>query len=133
VLLITLDTVRADHIGSYGYDKGKTPVIDELASEGMLFERALAVAPITMPTHSSIMTGQYPYRHGARNNGSFPLDQAATILAERFLPYSVETTRVFIKGKEQPPSSLLRGNPSPRRADERCGNPPLWGSESRQP
>ncbi|MBT3222916.1 MAG: sulfatase, partial [Proteobacteria bacterium] len=91
VVLITLDTVRADHIGCYGHDKAKTPVIDELASEGMLFERAMSVAPITMPTHSSILTGQYPYRHGARNNGSFPLDTAATTLAERFSQKGYDT------------------------------------------
>src|SRR5215468_6958271 len=57
VVLITLDTTRADHLGAYGYQEVKTPTIDALAKGGVLFRRAVAVAPITLPSHSSIMTG----------------------------------------------------------------------------
>lgn len=83
VLVVTLDTVRADHLGAYGYDAARTPVLDDLAARGTLFETAISVAPITMPTHSSIFTGLYPVNHGVRDNGSFALDAAQTTLAER--------------------------------------------------
>jgi choline-sulfatase len=84
VIVITLDTVRADHIGTYGFEGASTPNIDKLGSEGTLFTNAIAVAPITMPTHSSIFTGKYPHNHGVRNNGSFRLGQENVTLAERF-------------------------------------------------
>jgi choline-sulfatase len=79
VLLITLDTTRADHIGAYGDRKARTPRIDRLASEGVLFERAIAAAPITLPAHVSLFTGRYPYVHGVRNNGNFSLKDSATL------------------------------------------------------
>ncbi len=71
ILLVTLDTTRADHIGAYGYAKAKTRYLDGLASEGVMFTRAYAHAPITLPSHASIFTGLLPPVHGARNNGNF--------------------------------------------------------------
>jgi arylsulfatase A-like enzyme/Tfp pilus assembly protein PilF len=79
ILLITLDTTRADHIGAYGDRNARTPRIDRLASEGVLFERAIAAAPITLPAHVSLLTGRYPYVHGVRNNGNFSLKDSATL------------------------------------------------------
>jgi choline-sulfatase len=73
VLLVTLDTTRADHIGAYGYRAGQTPNIDALAAAGVLFERAIAAAPVTLPSHVSVFTGRYPFGHGVRNNGTFTL------------------------------------------------------------
>jgi arylsulfatase len=64
VLLITADTVRADHLSSYGYFRETTPNIDRLASQGLLFEQAYIQIPFTPPSHWSIMTGLYPFRHG---------------------------------------------------------------------
>lgn len=72
ILLITLDTTRADRIGAYGYREGRTPRLDRLASEGTLFERALTAAPTTLPAHTSLLTGRSPWLHQVRNNG-FPL------------------------------------------------------------
>ena len=84
LLLITLDTVRADRIGAYGYADIETPFIDGLAERGVLFERALTPVPLTLPSHASLLTGTYPPRHGVRNNGDFKVPQELTTLAELF-------------------------------------------------
>jgi len=82
VVLITIDTLRADHLPAYGYRKLDTPAIDSLAKDGALFERALAHAPITLPSHTSILTGLYPITHGVRNNGDFYLRDEVPTLAQ---------------------------------------------------
>ncbi|MGD0790564.1 MAG: sulfatase-like hydrolase/transferase [Terriglobales bacterium] len=64
VVLITIDTLRADHVGCYGYKQIKTPNIDGLAADGVRFERAFAVVPVTLPSHSSMLTGTYPMLSG---------------------------------------------------------------------
>jgi len=64
VVLITIDTLRADHLGCYGYKQIKTPNIDALAADGVRFERAFAVVPVTLPSHSSMLTGTYPMLSG---------------------------------------------------------------------
>jgi len=68
-VLVTIDTLRADRVGAYGYARARTPTIDRLARGGVRFEAAYATAPITLPSHASIMTGRYPPGHGARHNG----------------------------------------------------------------
>jgi choline-sulfatase len=68
-VLITIDTLRADHVGAYGYTRARTPTLDRLAAGGVRFERAYAAAPITLPSHATILTGRYPPGHGARDNG----------------------------------------------------------------
>jgi len=83
VLVITTDTTRADHIGCYGNRGVQTPVIDQLASEGVLCAHATTPSPATLPAHSSLLTGLYPYHHGARANGTFRLEDRVTTLAER--------------------------------------------------
>src|SRR5262245_25796225 len=83
VVLVTLDTLRADRLGCYGYTGGATPHIDELASKGVLFEQATATVPLTLPSHCSILTGLLPPRHGVRDNGGVPLAESRTTLAER--------------------------------------------------
>jgi arylsulfatase A-like enzyme/Flp pilus assembly protein TadD len=69
VLLITLDTTRADHLGCYGDAEARTPRLDALAAEGVRFARVYCPAPLTLPSHTTIMTGLYPATHGVRNNG----------------------------------------------------------------
>jgi arylsulfatase A-like enzyme/Flp pilus assembly protein TadD len=64
VLFVTIDTLRADHVGCYGYKQVKTPNIDSLSTDGSRFERAYAVVPVTLPSHSSMMTGTYPMLSG---------------------------------------------------------------------
>ena len=66
VVLITVDTLRADHVGAYGYAPARTPTLDGLAREGVRFERAYATAPITLASHASLLTGRFPPGHGAR-------------------------------------------------------------------
>ena len=81
IILITLDTVRADHLGCYGYKDIKTPTLDWLASKGILFEDAITSAPITLPAHASLLTGLYPYHNNVRDNADYRLYDNATTLA----------------------------------------------------
>ncbi len=81
VLLVTIDTLRADHVGAYGYGGASTPVLDALAARGVRFARANAAVPLTGPSHSTILTGLYPPVHGVRDNVVFPLDASHPSLA----------------------------------------------------
>jgi arylsulfatase A-like enzyme/Tfp pilus assembly protein PilF len=83
VLLITLDTTRADHLGPYGYKAAQTPNEDGLAREGIVFDACITPTAYTLPSHSSIMTGLYPAAHGVRINGDTALPDSNTTLAER--------------------------------------------------
>jgi arylsulfatase A-like enzyme/Tfp pilus assembly protein PilF len=82
LLLVTLDTVRADHLGSYGDKQASTPVLDRLAREGVRFADATSHAPITGPAHAGLLTGVYPARFGIRDNAANPLPPDAGTLAE---------------------------------------------------
>jgi tetratricopeptide (TPR) repeat protein len=82
VLLVTLDTTRADRLGCYGYMGGKTPNLDALAAAGVLFQNVYAQVPLTLPSHCSIMTGTTPLTHGIHNNGGYVLSPERTTLAE---------------------------------------------------
>src|SRR5215475_6948308 len=82
VLLVTIDTLRADHVGSYGYQSASTQTIDALASRGVRFETAVAHAPLTGPSHASILTGQTPLGHGFRNNSGFILAPEVKTIAQ---------------------------------------------------
>ncbi len=82
ILLISMDTTRADHLGCYGHPGIKTPNIDRLAAEGTIFTQCTATAPLTLPSHASIMTGTDPYVHGVRENGSYHLHGDNETLAE---------------------------------------------------
>jgi len=82
VVLITLDTTRADRLGCYGYAQARTPNIDALARRGVLFSQAASTSPLTQPAHSSIMTGMYPTHHGVRVNGNTALSQEQKTIAE---------------------------------------------------
>jgi len=82
LLLITVDTLRADRLGCYGFAGAETPVIDRLAASGVLFEQATAPAPITLPSHASILTGLDVPDHGVRHNIGFTLSEDRTTLAE---------------------------------------------------
>lgn len=91
MLLITLDTVRADRLGTYGFSAAETPHIDALVDRGVRFEDATAPAPITLPSHATMMTGLYPPRHGVRDNGLFRLADEQVTLAERLHGEGYET------------------------------------------
>jgi arylsulfatase A-like enzyme/predicted Zn-dependent protease len=82
LLVVTWDTTRADSLSPYGNRAASTPAAAALAREGVLFERAMAPAPLTLPSHASLFTGTYPPFHGIRENGSARLPAAAVTLAE---------------------------------------------------
>ena len=82
LLVITLDTTRADRIGSYGFRQAGTPNIDRLAEHGVLFEEAVTPTPLTLPAHASLFTGYQPPHHGVRGNGGLLADEPNVTLAE---------------------------------------------------
>jgi choline-sulfatase len=81
IVVISIDTLRADHLPAYGYRKVKTPAIDALAADGVVFERAYAHTPQTLPAHMAILTGRLPFETGVRDDIGFPLKSG-----ERLLP-----------------------------------------------
>lgn len=83
LLLVSIDTLRADHLGCYGYADAMTPRLDGLAARGLRFTRATTVVPLTLPAHSSLMTGTFPGGHGVRDNGGFYLGDDQVTLAEQ--------------------------------------------------
>lgn len=90
VLLLSIDTLRADRIGAYGSDV-RTPNLDRLAREGVLFGNASTTVPFTLPAHSSMMTGTYPPWHGVRENVGYALGQDPPTMAERLAASGYET------------------------------------------
>ena len=82
LVIVTLDTTRADRLPAYGDSSVATPALDRLAREGVVFDRAESVAPLTLPAHSSLFTGLYPPHHGVRDNADQPLDVKHATLAE---------------------------------------------------
>src|SRR5574338_90080 len=82
-VLVTIDTLRADHVGCYGDPKATTPTLDALAARGVRFETAISPAPITLPSHTTLLTALDPPEHGVRSNGRYRLREGAPTLAER--------------------------------------------------
>ncbi|HTF90097.1 MAG TPA: sulfatase-like hydrolase/transferase [Planctomycetota bacterium] len=91
VLLVTLDTTRADRLGCYGARNARTPNIDALAARGTSFGQAITCVPLTTPSHASILTGLYPPSHGVRNNGEAPLGSERLTLAEILRDHGYQT------------------------------------------
>jgi arylsulfatase A-like enzyme/Flp pilus assembly protein TadD len=82
IVLVSIDTLRADHVGCYGNAEAQTPALDALAAEGARFETAISPAPLTLPSHATLLTGRDPPRHGIRHNGLFRLPADVVPLAE---------------------------------------------------
>ena len=95
VVVITLDTTRADRLGCYGNKSGLTPNIDALAKDGVLFTHATTPVPMTLPSHASYLTGLVPPNHGARLNGTYRLDDGHRTLAELFKDTNYATGAVI--------------------------------------
>ena len=131
LLLITIDTLRADRVGAYGYRSARTPAIDALAARGARFDSAFSSAPITLTSHATIMTGRYPPGHGARHNG-MRLDPAVPTIADA-LRQAGFATAAFVaafpldrrfgltKGFQTYSDRMPRG-PQGRLASERAGH-----------
>lgn len=91
ILLISIDTLRADHLGCYGYALAQTPNIDRMANEGVLFEQASSPVPLTLPSHSAMFTGLIPPRTGVRLNSGHKLPSAVQTLAETLKEHGYRT------------------------------------------
>jgi arylsulfatase A-like enzyme/Tfp pilus assembly protein PilF len=109
VLLVTIDTLRADHVGVYGAQGVATPTLDALAARGVLFEDAMAAVPLTLPSHASLLTGQYPPTHGVRHNAIFVLREEAETVAEHFRAAGYETGAVIGAAVLAPEFGLAQG------------------------
>ena len=81
VILISIDTLRSDHLPAYGYRAIATPNLDRLARDGVVFERAFSNVPLTLPSHATIMTGLLPPEHGVRDNAGSHLDASTQTIA----------------------------------------------------
>ena len=95
VILISIDTCRADHLSCYGYPRQTTPNIDAFAAQAALFENTIAPVPITLPAHCSMLTGTIPPYHGVHDNGEYQLDRSNVTLA-KILKQSGFTTGAII-------------------------------------
>src|SRR5689334_7739979 len=84
VILITVDTLRADHVGSYGAKDVQTPVMDSLAHDGLQYDQALSQVPLTLPSHAAILTGTYPFQNGVRDFTDPPLAPQFRSIAQAF-------------------------------------------------
>ena len=85
IVVISIDTLRADRVGAYGYGPARTPVLDALAADGVLFENAYAHSPQTLPSHTSLLSGRLPFEHGVRDNIGFSVKPD-----ERMLPHHLK-------------------------------------------
>jgi choline-sulfatase len=85
IILISVDTLRSDHLPVYGYGGVETPAIDRLREDGILFERAYTHVPLTLPAHASLLTGRLPSIHGVRDNLGYTIDTAKTPLLQQIL------------------------------------------------
>lgn len=94
LVLITLDTTRADHLGAWGHPHARTPNLDALAARGTRWERCDTAAPVTLPSHATMLTGLYPPRHGVRDNGIFTLGAGVETIAERLAAAGYDTAAV---------------------------------------
>jgi choline-sulfatase len=109
VVLVTIDTLRADHVGAYGHASAETPTIDRLAREGVLLEDAVVQVPQTRPSHTSIFTGRYPYEHGIRDNYSAPLAAGTPTMASILRQQGWDTGGFIGAYPVSRPSGLDRG------------------------
>jgi choline-sulfatase len=94
VILITIDTVRADHLGCYGAEDIQTPTLDALARDGIVFERAISQVPLTWPSHAAILTGLYPFQNGVQDFTSQPLEPRFRSVAQSFQRHGYATGAV---------------------------------------
>lgn len=94
VILITLDTVRANHLGCYGNKNIQTPTLDSLGHDGVVFERAISQVPLTWPSHAAILTGMYPFQNGVQDFTGQPLDSRFRSVAQAFKQHGYATGAV---------------------------------------
>jgi arylsulfatase A-like enzyme/Tfp pilus assembly protein PilF len=153
VLIVTIDTLRADRLGCYGFGLAQTSAIDGLARDGVRCTDAASSAPITLPAHCSIFTGLYPPAHGVRDNGNYALAPEAVTLAERlqaagyrtaaFVSAAVLTRRYGLDqgfetydddlwSEDEPSLFMIRERPAPRTTDRVLAWLGKWREEARR-
>ena len=127
LLLISLDTMRADRLPAYGFSGTKTPALDRIAADGTVFEQAFAAVPLTLPSHASIFTGMYPPRLAVRDNVSPRLANEFTTLAEVLRHRQLRTAAFIASAILAPGRGLEQGfDVYSDGAPQRCSNaPPL--------
>lgn len=154
VLFITVDTLRADRLGCYGYRPARTPEIDRLARQGLRVADAVSAAPITLPAHSSIFTGLYPPAHGVRDNGTYALGDEAVTLAERMQQAGYRTHAVVsalvlnrrynlsqgfdgydddLWSEDEPRLFMIRDRPAAKTAERAVAWLRRWAAEGESP
>jgi tetratricopeptide (TPR) repeat protein len=94
IILVSIDSLRADHLPAYGYKEVATPAFDALAADGIVFERAYSHVPLTLPAHVSLLSGRLPFEHGVRDNAGFTVGADAGLVAERLRDRGYETGAV---------------------------------------
>src|SRR5207247_4965470 len=97
IILITVDTLRADRLGSYGSTRGLTPALDRFAQGASRFTAAITQVPITLPAHATMLTGLHPQRHGVRTNDGFRVAADTSTVAEAVRGHGY-ATGAFIGG-----------------------------------
>ena len=118
IVLVSIDTLRADHVGAYGAKTGATPHLDTLAREGVVFLDALTPVPVTLPAHVSMLTGLLPHRHGVRDNGLYRLPSDVPVLAALLSAGGYDTAAVVAAAVLDRQYGLDRGF---RRYDDHVG------------
>ncbi len=109
LLLVTIDTLRADHVGCYGFAGAQTTTLDRLAREGTLIEDAVVAIPMTRPSHATLMTGRYPFEHGLRDNAQGPLSPGTPTLASVLRARGYDTAAFIGAYPVSRPSGLDQG------------------------
>src|SRR5262252_10506849 len=82
IIVVSIDTLRADHLPAYGYTRVKTPALDALAADGVVFERAYSHAPQTLPAHVALLSGELPFETGVRDNVGFTVKPNTRMLPQ---------------------------------------------------
>ncbi|MCP5059301.1 MAG: sulfatase-like hydrolase/transferase [bacterium] len=127
VLLVTIDTLRADRLGCYGREGAQTPTLDGIAAAGVRFETAISPTPMTLPSHTSLMTALDPPSHGVRHNSIFRLEENFPTLAEAMRAAGFETAAFLGAMVLERDFGLARGFDS---YDDQM--PPRWGQNQMQ-
>ena len=109
VLIVSIDTLRADRVGAFGSQLGATPNLDRLAARGAVFENAFTTAPLTLPAHASLFSGLWPFHHGARVNGADSISSDVPLLAERMRAAGIRTGAVVGSLVLRSQTGLARG------------------------
>jgi len=126
VVLVTIDTLRADHLGAYGYSRNTSPFLDSLAQRGILFEQARSQSSHTLPSHASLFTSLYPFQHRARVNGQRLRSDILTLaglLSEHEVTTAAFTSVKFLRGVQ---NGFEVFDAKSRRADETIDQTIKW-------